>query len=317
MAHGGGPARLVLTAAVARSYYLDGRSKVEIARRLGLSRFQVARLLDAARADGLVRIEIAGGGTIDLELSARLQESFPLRHAVVVVDTPGGDEAVARLHVGEAAADLLTEIVTAADVLGLAWARSVSGMTAALTTRLATVPVVQLTGALARPGVEDTSVDLVRLAARASGGPAYYFHAPLVVPDATTARALRRQPEIARALARFGSVTKAVVGVGRWAPGLSTIYDAADARDREQLRRRGACAEISGVVVDARGRPVHGDVTERSIGVTAAELAAIPEVVALAYGAAKAPAVRAAVRSGLVHDLVTHAGLAAALLGRG
>ncbi|MCW2703257.1 MAG: transcriptional regulator, DeoR family, partial [Blastococcus sp.] len=44
-----GPAQVVLTASIARRYYLDGRSKVEIAEEFGLSRFKVARLLDAAR----------------------------------------------------------------------------------------------------------------------------------------------------------------------------------------------------------------------------------------------------------------------------
>ena len=313
MASPGQPARLVLTASVARRYYLDGRSKVEIADELGLSRFQVARLLEAARANGLVRIEIVNEGAIDLELSGRLKDALKLRHAVVV-DAPDDDDASVRQHLGEAAADLLTEIVTPADVLGLAWARSVSAMTAALTSRLATVPVIQLTGALAWPDMDGNSVDLVRQAARASGGPAYFFHAPLVVPNATTARAMRKQPEIARAFGRYASVTKAVVGVGRWAPHLSTIYDAADERDREQMRRLGACADISGVIADSEGQPVQGGLTERMIGISATEMQAIPEVIAIAYGPAKAVAVRAAIRSGLVCGLVTHAALATALL---
>jgi DNA-binding transcriptional regulator LsrR (DeoR family) len=313
MALHGRPARLVLTASVARRYYVDGKSKVEIADELGMSRFQVARLLDAARSSGLVRIEIADEGAIDLELSGRVQDAFRLRHAVVI-DTPDHDDAFVRQHLGEAAADLLTEIVTPVDVLGLAWARSVSAMTAALPLRLAAVPVVQLTGALARAEMDDDSVDLVRQAARASGGPAYFFHAPLVVPNAATARAMRKQPEIARAFAHFGSVTKAVVGIGRWAPGLSTIYDAADERDRQQMSRLGACADISGVTVDAHGQPVHGGLTERMIGISAGEMRAINEVIAIAYGTAKAPAVRAAIRSGLIRGLVTHSTLATALL---
>jgi DNA-binding transcriptional regulator LsrR (DeoR family) len=308
----GRPARLVLTASVARRYYLDGRSKVEIADELGLSRFQVARLLDAARTSGLVRIEIAAPGAVDVELSTRLQDAFGLQHAVVV-DTPDDDDLSLRQHIGEAAADLLTEIITTDDVLGLAWARSVSAMTAALT-RLATVPVIQLTGALARPDTEENSVDLVRQAARAAGGPAYFFHAPLIVPDAATARAMRKQPEIARAFAHFGSVTKAVVGIGLWAPGLSTIYDATADRDRQRLSQLGACADISGVIVDAKGQPVHGGVTERMIGISATEMRAIPEVIAIAYGVPKACAVRTAIRSGLVSGLVTHSTLAASLL---
>jgi DNA-binding transcriptional regulator LsrR (DeoR family) len=125
---------------------------------------------------------------------------------------------------------------------------------------------------------------------------------------------MRKQPEIARAFAHFPAVTKAVVGVGRWAPGLSTIYDAADERDRQQMSELGTCADISGITVDARGQPIHGGLTERMIGISATEMRAIPEVIAIAYGTAKAPAVRAAIRSGLIRGLVTHSTLATALL---
>ena len=308
----GGPAELVLTASVARRYYLDGRSKIDIAKEFNLSRFKVARLIDNARASGLVRIEINHHCVIDVDLSDRVRSRFALQHAVVV-DTPNNDGASLRRHLGEAAAGLLAEIVTAEDVLGLAWVRSVSAMTAALT-RLATVPVIQLTGVLAPPDMEHNGVHPVREAARVSGGPAYLFHAPLLVPTAATARAMRRQPEIARAFAHFGSVTKAVVGVGRWAPGLSTVYDAADDRDRRLQRRLGTVADISGVAVDLQGQPVRGGLIERMIGISAAQMRTMPEVIAIAYGVAKAPAVSAAIRGGLVSGLVTHSTLAAALL---
>ena len=45
----GRPAQLILMASVARRYYLEGKSKIEIAEELGLSRFKVARLLETAR----------------------------------------------------------------------------------------------------------------------------------------------------------------------------------------------------------------------------------------------------------------------------
>src|SRR5262245_50551119 len=60
------PSEVVLAARVARQFYLDGVSKVDIADQLGISRFRVARLLDAAREAGMVRIEIGlPGGSLD------------------------------------------------------------------------------------------------------------------------------------------------------------------------------------------------------------------------------------------------------------
>jgi DNA-binding transcriptional regulator LsrR (DeoR family) len=306
------PAQLILIASVARRYYLEGRSKVEIAEELGLSRFKVARLLETARASGLVHIEIADPDMIDVDLSARLQDAYGLQHAVVV-DTPDDSPTTLRELVGNAAADLLTEIVTADDVLGLAWSRAVSAMTNALD-RLPTIPVVQLTGALVQPDVADSSVDLVRQAARISGGAAHFFYAPTVVPDPATARALRKQPEVARTFGRFGSVTKAVVGVGLWAPGESTVYDVTDGKVRRELHRRGVCGEIAGVLIDGDGHQIESDLTERMIGVNAAQLRAIPEVIGLAYSIARRPAVQAAIRGGFIKSLVTHPSLARVLV---
>src|SRR5437773_5583122 len=162
----GGPAQLVLTASVARRYYLDGRSKIEIADEFGISRFKVARLLDAARASGLVRIEIGYPGVVEVDLSRQLQEAFELKHAIVI-DTSDDDQGSLRQHLGKAAAELLSEILTAEDVLGLAWARSVSAMATALT-QLAPAPVVQLTGPLSRPDGDHGSVDVAREVARTS-----------------------------------------------------------------------------------------------------------------------------------------------------
>jgi DNA-binding transcriptional regulator LsrR (DeoR family) len=307
-----GPVQLVLMASVARRYYLDGRSKIEIAEELGLSRFKVARLLEAARDLGLVRIEIRHAGQIDVDLSARIQDRFALRHAVVL-DTADDDPAHLRQQLGRAAAELLAEVVTPQDVLGLAWARSVSAMAASLPS-LFPVPVVQLTGALSQQDGDHSSIDLVRDVARAVGGPAYVFYAPFIVADAATARALRQQPEVARAFDQVPRVTKAVAGVGLWAPGESTLYDAVTEHDRTELLRLGVCADVSGVFLSAEGEPVGPHLGERMIGIDAEQMRAIPEVIVIAYGTAKAPALRAALRSGLIGVVVTHTALARALL---
>jgi DNA-binding transcriptional regulator LsrR (DeoR family) len=308
----GKPAQLILIALVARRYYLEDKSKIEIGEELGLSRFKVARLLETARASGLVHLEIANPDMIDVDLSAQLQDAYDLQHAVVV-DAPDDDPTILREQLGTAAAELLSEIVTADDVLGLAWSRSVSAMTNALN-RLPTIPVVQLSGALVQPDMADSSVDLVRQTARISGGAAHFFYAPTVVADPATARALRKQPEVARTFGRFGSVTKAVVGVGLWAPGESTVYDVTDKKVRRELHERGVCGEIAGVLIDANGRPVESDLTERMIGISAAELRAILEVIGVAYGIARGPAVHAAIRGGFIKSLVTHPSLARGLV---
>ena len=207
-----GPAALALAALVARRYYLDGRSKVEIAGELGLSRFKIARLLDMARDSGLVRIEIGHPGLIDADLAAQIMERFRLKHAVVV-DTEDDHVESMRRHLGQVAAELLAEVIAPEDVLGVAWSRAVGAMARALH-RLSSVPVVQLTGALSMPDEDHSAIDIVRDVARAAGGPAYVFYAPFTVPDAATARALRQQHDVARAFDQLPILADALMDAG-------------------------------------------------------------------------------------------------------
>ncbi|MEA2249086.1 MAG: hypothetical protein QOH46_3615, partial [Solirubrobacteraceae bacterium] len=218
-------------------------------------------------------------------------------------------------NLGRATAGLLTEIVDADDVLGLAWARSLMAMRSALT-RLAPCPVVQLTGALSRPDVDESSIELVRDVARTANGPAFYFYAPMIVPDASTAQVLRTQPEVARAISKFPEVTTAVVGIGAWQRGLSTVAEAVAEDERRHMYDLGVRAELAGIQLDADGTPIVTSLTERLIGINEEQLRAVPNVIAIAYGTPKADAVHAALRGGLVTSVVTHTAMAAELLDR-
>jgi DNA-binding transcriptional regulator LsrR (DeoR family) len=308
----GGPAASVLAATVARRYYLEGASKSEIAQELGLSRFKVARILERARSSGLVRIELHYEGEINLDLSIRLASHLKLRRCLVV-DAPEEDLLQLRTTLGRVGARLLSEIVDRSDVLGIAWSRTLRSMGSSLTS-LQPCAVVQLSGALSLPDLDEGSIELVREVARIAGGPAYCFYAPMIVPTAGTAASLRAQPEVARAMERFHDVTKAVLSIGAWQSGDSTVVDAISAVDFEKDAGLGVCAEFCGIQLDERGAPVTTALSERIIGIPADQLRAVPEIIAVAYGSSKANAVRAAVRGGFVTDLITHASLAERLL---
>ena len=310
--HADGPAAVVLAATIAQRYYFDGASKSQIAAELGLNRFKVARVLDQARSSGLVHIELRRQGTIDLELSVGLAQTLGLRRCLVI-ECPDDDEPQLRSNLGRATAELLAEIVHGDDVLGLAWSRSLMAMRSALTD-LPPCAVVQLTGAISRSDVDESSIELVRDVARIARGPAFCFYAPMIVPDSGTARALRTQPEVAAAMARFSTVTKAVVAVGRWGPGHSTVFDAVDEVDRRRETELGVHAELGGLQLSEDGRALVTPLSDRIVGVPADQLRAVPEIIAIAYGRAKASSVRAAVRGGFVTTLVTHSSLAAELL---
>ena len=306
------PSEIVLAAQVARQFYLEGVSKVDIAERLGISRFRVARLLDSAREAGMVHIEIGlPAGSLDTGLSAELCSAFGLKYAFAF-NVPDEDEAALRRRMGEVAGEVLMDIVTPADVLGMSWARSLSGLAAALT-RMPPCPIVQLTGAVPPPDGRDL-LHLVRGVASIGGGTAHVFYAPMILHDAETAAAVRRQVDVADAMALVPSVTIAMVAIGAWAPGLSTIFDACSPEERDALAERGVRAEMAGVFLGEDGRPVETALDSRMIVTPGPALAKIPCVIAVAYGVSKSAAVHAAISAGMVHGLVTHASLARALL---
>ena len=65
------------------------------------------------------------------------------------------------------------------------------------------------------------------------------------------------------------------------------------------------------------GTPVNEAFAERSINISYAQLRDVPRSIAVAGGAAKAPAIRAVARGGLITELVTDHALALAVLGDG
>jgi DNA-binding transcriptional regulator LsrR (DeoR family) len=71
---------------------------------------------------------------------------------------------------------------------------------------------------------------------------------------------------------------------------------------------------LCGIQLDAQGEPLRTALSERVIAIRPDQLRAVPEIIAIAYGVPKAPAVRAAIQGGFATSLITHASLARELL---
>lgn len=302
---------LALALDVAKAYFLEDASKVSIAERFGITRFQVARLISVARESGMVHIEVRPPGRIDRELSALVQTALGIKEAIIVSSLAG----VSPLDdIGNALARTVSARVRPGDVVGLTWSRATISMTNQLT-HLEPCSVVQLGGHVEAAGLPGT-VEIVRRAAEISGGVAYPIYAPLVVHDAHTALSLKSDAPIAAALDQFTKVTLAVVSVGAWTPSGSTIYDSSTEEIRRRAAEDGAVGEISGRLYDAQGNPLPHLIDDRVVGVTVEQLRNVPDVVVSSYGAYRADATIAAARAGLVKTLVGDRSLAQAILDR-
>lgn len=298
-----------LLAEIGRAHYLDGKSKVEIANAHGISRFHVARLLDEARSSGIVHIEIASPRPAVPADTDLVKDAFGLTKLIVTdssTDSERGREILA-----EAAAVELSARARAGATIGIAWSRTLA-TAAKRVSRLPKCNFVQLAGAL--PAANDGhSFEILHRLGVLSGGNTWPLFAPLVVDDAATAASLRKQPEIATALAKADSLDLAVVAIGAWSPGLSTVWDRVSNADRREAADAGAVTECSGRLLNAGGQPVKTAMDERIMAVTIEQLQATREVIAVATGPERADAVAAACRAGIVSTLIADEALVAAL----
>jgi DNA-binding transcriptional regulator LsrR (DeoR family) len=305
-----GPNELVTVAHIAKRFYVDGLSRIEIAAELNISRFKVARMLELALDSGIVKITIDPSESVDVALSLELRDAFGLTRAIAT-SVPQDDTGPIHDRLGMVAAQLLEEIVEEDDVLGMTAGRTLSAMAAQLT-RLPHCEVVQLAGVAGATTVN--GVEVIRRVSRLSGGRSRALYAPLLVQHADTAAALRRDPEVRDTFSRFGSVTKAVVAIGSWNPPDSQLYENAQRLGMlDGVLERGIVAEIGATLLDADGREMDL-IADRSIAITSAQLARVPEVIAVAGGQKKTAAILAALRSGLVSSLVTDAANARSLV---
>jgi DNA-binding transcriptional regulator LsrR (DeoR family) len=304
-----GPDELIQRAVVARRYYLEGRTRIQIAEEFGISRFKVARMLEEAVESGMVEIRIHNPGSIDVDLSTALQSKYGLEHAyAVAVDTSSPAHRVEA--VAKAMAELLESILRDGDVVGVDCGRTLTHIASHLTS-LPGCDVVQLTGMAG--AITSNGADLVRRISEVSGGKSWPMYAPLVVPDARTAASLARNQQIQETVGRHTKVTCAIVSIGAWSPKASQVYESLAPAEAAELQSAGVCAETCALLLDADGKRMPG-LDERRMGVDEATLRAIPTVIAIASGPEKIAATRAVLRSGLVSSVVTDVQIAAGLL---
>lgn len=304
-----GPEELTEVVAIARRHYIDGKSRVDIAAERGISRFKIGRILQAAVEAGIVRVEVRAPTGIDYELSEDMRTRYGLRRALAVQTA---DETRVREPLGQVAADLLREIVTADDVLGIDCGRTLREMTGHLG-GIAHCDVVQITGLGGMVG--DTAVDITRMVSEASGGRVYSLFAPIVVADARTAEAMRTHRAFRSTFAAYARVTKAVVAIGAWSQGQSQIPSLISEEETSRLAAAGAVAETGALVVDADGRRIL-DLDSRRVAISESQLRAVPDVIGVGGGQGKTAAVHAVLKAGLLNSIITDVHLARRLLSR-
>ncbi len=302
----------LLGALAARRFYLDGRTKKQIADEFGVSRFKVARILDQALRDGIVRIKVAEPPELDVELAEQVAQRFGLRQVLVLrPDDATGSTATHRL--GQVCAQVLAERLGDGDVLGVSWGRTLHTLIDALPP-LPAATVVQIVGSVPSADLNVNSLELVRRLGQSTHGAVFALHVPMVLDSPQLAASLRVDEHVAATVARYDDLTCAVVGIGAWRPGGSSLRSALTPDLVAELDACGAVADVCSTVVDADGNVVGDEVSARCVAITSAQLCAVPDVIGVAGGEHKGAAIAAAARAGLVGRLITDTAAAVAML---
>lgn len=114
----------------AQLYYYENLTQGAIADRMNCTRWTVGRLLDEARACGIVAISINHPRSRVPALEKRLIEAFGLGEAIVVrqQSTPAGTLEL----VAAAAADYITALRPQPESMGIAWGRTLTAVARAM-----------------------------------------------------------------------------------------------------------------------------------------------------------------------------------------
>ena len=292
----------------ASMYYLQDEQMDAIARRLGTSRSTVSRLLKAARESGMVQISVRPTTDVTTGLAEQLRASHGVRAHVVPVRL--GASEVERLdRVAKVAARLLMDMFDDEMVLGVAWGTTVSAIGRALgrkPTRGGTV--VQLNGAAntVTSGVDYASTIITAFGA-AFDAEVRHFPVPAFFDFAETREAMWRERSVQRVLAVQRRMDIALFGVGALGGQVpSHVYSAGylDGKDLGALHSAGVVGDVCTVFLREDGSYRDIAINQRATGPTPQELARVPRRLCVVAGEAKLRPLLAAMRAGVVTDLV-------------
>jgi len=302
---------------IAQSYYVDGLTQQRIARRFGLSRPKVSRLLQKARDERIVNTTLVPPPSGMADLERELEHEYGLEEVVIVsVNDPQNLPAVKR-ELGPAAAECLVRSISGNEVVSIAWGLSILAMAEALPFKSwPNVTIVQLLGGLGPVDEMEHSAELTRTVAQRLNAQLRLVLAPGVVSTRAVAQALKSDKQISETLALAARADIAVVGLGILSPDTILFRDGTivTQKDLEILKEARAVGDIALRYFDGDGTPLTLEVNERTIGLTIEQIKEIPRVIGIAGGEAKYGIIRAALRSNVLDVLVTDHATAQKLL---
>ncbi len=308
-------------------YHVGGLTQEDVARRLGLHRSRVVRLLGEARERGLVSITINHESIRDLALEQAIARRYRLdfclatpamgfEDAAGAPDLIAAQEMIARRAVGGAAANFLKGKLGSGKpvTVGVSWGRTLEQMSLHLSG--VTNPkarFVSLMGSLTRNSASNPFEVVQALAAR-TGGEGHFLPVPFIADSEADRAVLMSQRTVAEALALAASADFYIMTVGELEEtSFLRKQDMLSAAELRSIRAKGAVADALGRLFDRQGRPVDHELARRTLALDFERLHG-RDVVLAAGGVRKVVAIQALLQTGTVRGLITDGDTARSLV---
>lgn len=285
-------------------YYGDNMTHEQIAETLHLSRVKVTRLLQRAREEGIVEINVTHPLPDNYQVGRTIEQTFGIQEAVIA--HAFDDEEKNLDEIGRTAAEYLAQITGKGCRLGFGWSRTVSTMSNHLKVRTTKMGcyVSDLVGSMLG---QNNPYSVSGKVADAFQIPLHALPVPVVVRNNAARDAMLNDPNIANTLQLGRQSDVAFVGVGNigfHSTIVASNYLAAD--EMKILQAKGVVGDILLRFYDINGEFVRTEFDNYTIGLDWNEIQRIQRVVVVATGELKIEAVLGILRSGLCNVLITN-----------
>ena len=293
-----------LLARIAHRYHIDGLTQDAIAQEVGLSRPKVQRLLDRARATGVVDVRVEAPPWLHLELEAQLRVAFALDAAVISparIDPIAQREAVAR-----AGARYLERVVGDGSVVAVSHGRDAAELARYFhPARQVDCSFVSAMGGSPRMDAPTNPNEICRTLADRCGGRAVSLYAPAYLATSRLRDQLLGEEAVSETLRLAAGASVALVGIGSTDDDCTMVRSGCFSLEEiQRLRQQGAVGDVLGNYVDIEGESIDSPETRRLVGMSIDELRSIGNVVAVVSEPEKPRAVLGVLRAGVVRVLV-------------
>jgi deoxyribonucleoside regulator len=309
-----------LAVKVARLYYYQELTTEVIARELSLSRPKVSRLLTYARRNGLVEIQIHDPEAQPQELERELQKRYGVSRVRVVTVPPNSDEEEWLARVATFTARHLNSLIHSEMVVGLAWGTTLDAISRALIPkRCSNVDIVQLNGSANVYSINNFYVsEIYSRFAKNFNGCAHLFPVPTYFDNPRTKQAMWKERSVRHLTDLVDRADLLVYSIGSPDARIASYVHVGgylEPADYEELKRERVVGDIATVFFRSDGSYDHIPLNSRASGPNLSLFKQTKPALCVVSGTAKAPGLDAALRGGLMSELIVDEPTARALRG--